>query len=191
MANCQRFNTDIVQSETVRKQSDCWPQGVLGQTLNPVRQLFERLPMSSTATDADARYDYFVKKVWPRIKESGSSGTFPLAPCFTSYLSSVFLPFVLQWFFLLGCLEGYLTESCLFSGCINCCCLWCLILPSTWCKKCWSDYPCMSGNACSLFRSIFAFIHKACRTTLLTWSHDMRCKLRKTYLRCKFGLSAL
>ena len=49
-------------------------QGVLGHVINPVRQLYERIPATEAAADADTRYDHFIKRVWPRIKESGASG---------------------------------------------------------------------------------------------------------------------
>ncbi|KAL3145860.1 hypothetical protein ABBQ38_015229 [Trebouxia sp. C0009 RCD-2024] len=49
-------------------------KGVLGHTLSPVRQLFERIPSSSAAADAENRFQHFKKRVWLRIKESGASG---------------------------------------------------------------------------------------------------------------------
>ncbi|KAL3155972.1 hypothetical protein ABBQ32_012964 [Trebouxia sp. C0010 RCD-2024] len=49
-------------------------KGVLGLTLSPVRQLFERIPSSSAAADAENRFQHFKKRVWLRIKESGASG---------------------------------------------------------------------------------------------------------------------
>ncbi len=49
-------------------------QGVLGHTMNPVRQLFERIASPSAADDAEMRFQHFKKHVWLRIKESGSSG---------------------------------------------------------------------------------------------------------------------
>jgi len=51
-----------------------WLQGVLGHTLSPVRQLFERIASPSAAADAESRFQHFKKHVWLRIKESGSSG---------------------------------------------------------------------------------------------------------------------
>ena len=54
-------------------------QGVLGQALPQLRQLFERLPAASAAADADARFDHFCKYVWPQIKESSAKGADPLA----------------------------------------------------------------------------------------------------------------
>ena len=52
-----------------------WLQGVLGHTLTPVRQLFERIAAPSAAEDAETRFQHFKKHVWLRIKESGSSGS--------------------------------------------------------------------------------------------------------------------
>ncbi|DBA68662.1 TPA: hypothetical protein ACH3X2_013458 [Trebouxia sp. C0005] len=49
-------------------------KGVLGHTLSPVRQLFERIASSTAAADAESRFQHFKKHVWLRIKESGSSG---------------------------------------------------------------------------------------------------------------------
>ena len=49
-------------------------QGVLGHTLSPVRQLFERIPSGSAAADAETRFQHFKKRIWLRIKESGGSG---------------------------------------------------------------------------------------------------------------------
>ena len=51
-----------------------WLQGVLGHTLSPVRQLFERIASPNAAADAESRFQHFKKHVWLRIKESGSSG---------------------------------------------------------------------------------------------------------------------
>ncbi len=51
-----------------------WLQGILGHTLSPVRQLFERIASPSAAADAESRFQHFKKHVWLRIKESGSSG---------------------------------------------------------------------------------------------------------------------
>ena len=49
-------------------------QGVLGGTAAPVRQLFERFSPADAASDAEARFEYFKKPVWLRIRESGSAG---------------------------------------------------------------------------------------------------------------------
>ena len=47
---------------------------MLGHTLSPVRQVFERIPSASAAADAESRFQHFKKRVWLRIKESGASG---------------------------------------------------------------------------------------------------------------------
>ena len=74
-----------------------WLQGVLGHTLSPVRQLFERIASPSAAADAESRFQHFKKHVWLRIKESGSSGNnchflyicrCQVLPCCSSLLDS-------------------------------------------------------------------------------------------------------
>ena len=75
--------------------SCCVGQGVLGHTLNPVRQVFERIPSSSAAADAEARFQHFKKRVWLRIKESGASGLCSFPCCFFTTLTlgnRVFFP---------------------------------------------------------------------------------------------------
>ena len=52
----------------------CCLQGVLSHTLNPVRQMFERIALPAAAEDAEARFQHFIKHTWLRIKETGSSG---------------------------------------------------------------------------------------------------------------------
>ena len=47
---------------------------MLGHTLSPVRQLFERIVSPSAAADAESRFQHFKKHAWLHIKESGSSG---------------------------------------------------------------------------------------------------------------------
>ena len=49
-------------------------QGVLGQALPQLRQLFERLPAASATADADARFEHFCSHVWPQIKEASAKG---------------------------------------------------------------------------------------------------------------------
>lgn len=72
----------------------CVGQGVLGHTLSPVRQVFERIPSASAAADAESRFQHFKKRVWLRIKESGASGVF------SSSSLSYLLPVLRQGFFL-------------------------------------------------------------------------------------------
>ena len=51
----------------------CWLQGILGQALQQLRQLFERLPaVSAAAADADARFDHVCKHVRLQIEESSA-----------------------------------------------------------------------------------------------------------------------
>lgn len=49
-------------------------QGVLGQIIPQVRQMFERLPTATAAADADARFEHFRVNLWPRMKETGAKG---------------------------------------------------------------------------------------------------------------------
>jgi hypothetical protein len=49
-------------------------RGVLGKVLPKVRQTFERFEVKGGASNADdARFDYFVKTMWPRIHASATS----------------------------------------------------------------------------------------------------------------------
>lgn len=50
------------------------PRGALGGVLPRVRQVFEAIAPGSAADDADARFNHFSHKVWPRMKESGATG---------------------------------------------------------------------------------------------------------------------
>lgn len=50
---------------------------MLSDIVPQARQLFERLPLPSDATptsDLEARFQYFVTKTWPRIKEAAHGG---------------------------------------------------------------------------------------------------------------------
>ena len=69
----------------------CVGQGVLGHTLSPVRQVFERIPSASAAADAESRFQHFKKHVWLRIKESGASGLFFFPASFFSQAHLVLL----------------------------------------------------------------------------------------------------
>jgi U3 small nucleolar RNA-associated protein 25 len=67
--------TCVNAAGTVRLLPRC--RGVLGDILPQARQLFERLPLSAEAApgaDADARFEYFKAKVWPRIREAAHGG---------------------------------------------------------------------------------------------------------------------
>ncbi len=39
-----------------------------------VRQVFERFTAASPAVAADARFDFFMRAVWPRVKDSVTRG---------------------------------------------------------------------------------------------------------------------
>lgn len=69
-----RMEEDHKLTISSRLSVDSVLQGVLGQIITPVRQLFERLPASNAASDADKRFEHFCRRVWPRIKENGFTG---------------------------------------------------------------------------------------------------------------------
>ncbi|KAK9090196.1 hypothetical protein Sjap_023373 [Stephania japonica] len=50
-------------------------KGVLPKVLLQVRQIYERFDVSSIIDADDARFDYFVQKVFPKIKDSLQGGT--------------------------------------------------------------------------------------------------------------------
>ncbi|KAI4344436.1 hypothetical protein L6164_011665 [Bauhinia variegata] len=52
----------------------CEYKGVLHKVLPQARQIFERFNVDSIVDADDARFDYFVKKVFPRIKDSDQGG---------------------------------------------------------------------------------------------------------------------
>lgn len=49
-------------------------QGVLARSQGQVQQMFERFEGGSPAEEADARFEHFQRRVWPRIRDSGSGG---------------------------------------------------------------------------------------------------------------------
>ncbi|KAL4619465.1 hypothetical protein ACB092_06G081100 [Castanea dentata] len=53
----------------------CEYKGVLPKVILQVRQIYERFDVDSIADADDARFDYFVKKVFPKIKDSVQGGT--------------------------------------------------------------------------------------------------------------------
>nr|POE48249.1 digestive organ expansion factor like [Quercus suber] len=53
----------------------CKYKGVLPKVILQVRQIYERFDVDSIADADDARFDYFVKKVFPKIKDSVQGGT--------------------------------------------------------------------------------------------------------------------
>ncbi|KAK7329234.1 hypothetical protein VNO77_23386 [Canavalia gladiata] len=52
----------------------CEYKGVLHKVLPEIRQIYERFNVDSIVEADDARFDYFVKKVFPRIKDSDQGG---------------------------------------------------------------------------------------------------------------------
>ncbi|KAL1299604.1 hypothetical protein HN51_044148 [Arachis hypogaea] len=52
----------------------CDYKGVLHKVLPEIRQIYERFHVDSIVDADDARFDYFVKKVFPRIKDSDQGG---------------------------------------------------------------------------------------------------------------------
>eukprot|EP00198_Chlamydomonas_reinhardtii_P002817 XP_001692153.1 predicted protein [Chlamydomonas reinhardtii] len=48
--------------------------GVLGAVVPQVRQLFERFHADSPAAVGDARFEFFMRTIWPRVKDSVSRG---------------------------------------------------------------------------------------------------------------------
>ncbi|XP_004490471.1 protein NUCLEOLAR FACTOR 1 [Cicer arietinum] len=52
----------------------CEYKGVLHKVLPEIRQIYERFNIDSIVDADDARFDYFVKKVFPRIKDSDQGG---------------------------------------------------------------------------------------------------------------------
>ena len=62
------------------------PAGVLGSIVAQVRQLFERVHVSGLESAADDRFGYFVKSVWPRIKESGAKGQLLFIPSYFDFV---------------------------------------------------------------------------------------------------------
>ncbi|KAK4544301.1 hypothetical protein RGQ29_033011 [Quercus rubra] len=53
----------------------CEYKGVLPKVILQVLQIYERFDVDSIADADDARFDYFVKKVFPKIKDSVQGGT--------------------------------------------------------------------------------------------------------------------
>jgi len=61
-------------------------QGVLSAVVPQARQLFERFPCSSPIEAADARFEHFKSKLWPRIRESGNNGQLIFIPRYFDYV---------------------------------------------------------------------------------------------------------
>lgn len=67
------FHRACVNHEGKAKVRCTYP-GVLPHVTVPVRQIFERVPSQSIADSADARFDHFVKHVYPRLRDSLQGG---------------------------------------------------------------------------------------------------------------------
>lgn len=61
-------------------------KGVLPKVLLQVRQMYERFDVTSIAEAADARFDYFTKKVFPKIKDSLQGGTMLFISSYFEYV---------------------------------------------------------------------------------------------------------
>ncbi|KXZ45449.1 hypothetical protein GPECTOR_54g190 [Gonium pectorale] len=62
------------------------PRGVLGAVVPAVRQLFERFPAASPAAAADARFEFFSRAIWPRLKDSVTRGMLLFVPTYFDFL---------------------------------------------------------------------------------------------------------
>ncbi|GFR41586.1 hypothetical protein Agub_g2307, partial [Astrephomene gubernaculifera] len=60
--------------------------GVLSRVVPQVRQLFERFAAASAAEAGDARFEFFSRAVWPRIKDSGAKGLLIFVPSYFDFV---------------------------------------------------------------------------------------------------------
>ncbi|GLC42263.1 hypothetical protein PLESTM_001310300 [Pleodorina starrii] len=60
--------------------------GVLGRVVPQVRQLFERFAAASPAAAGDARFEFFMRLVWPRLKDSVSRGLLLFVPSYFDFV---------------------------------------------------------------------------------------------------------
>ncbi|WCJ42251.1 hypothetical protein M5689_023071 [Euphorbia peplus] len=67
-------------------KSTCEYKGVLSKILLPVRQIYERFDGKSAVEADDARLEYFVKKVFPKIKDSVQGGTMIFMSSYFEYV---------------------------------------------------------------------------------------------------------
>ncbi|CDP17242.1 unnamed protein product [Coffea canephora] len=86
----------------------CLYKGVLPKVLIPVRQIYERFEADSIADVDDARFQYFCKKVFPKIKDSIQGG---IMLCISSYFEFVRLRNFLKSQEALFCLLGEYTKQ--------------------------------------------------------------------------------
>lgn len=64
----------------------CHHKGVLPKVLLPVKQVYERFNATSSDVIDDARFDYFVKKVYPKIKDSIQGGIMLFISCYIDFV---------------------------------------------------------------------------------------------------------
>ncbi|XP_027148863.1 U3 small nucleolar RNA-associated protein 25-like [Coffea eugenioides] len=86
----------------------CLYKGVLPKVLIPVRQIYERFEADSIADADDARFQYFCKKVFPKIKDSIQGG---IMLCISSYFEFVRLRNFLKSQEASFCLLGEYTKQ--------------------------------------------------------------------------------
>ncbi|XP_065849827.1 protein NUCLEOLAR FACTOR 1 isoform X2 [Euphorbia lathyris] len=79
------FNHQCVNYQG-KVRSMCEYRGVLSKVLLPVRQIYERFDVKSTVDADDARLEYFVKKVFPKIKDSVQGGTMVFMSSYFEYV---------------------------------------------------------------------------------------------------------
>ena len=53
----------------------CASQGVLDQlSSHQIRQIFQRFPAQSPASEPEQRLAYFKAQIWPRLRDTGTNG---------------------------------------------------------------------------------------------------------------------
>ncbi|GIL58206.1 hypothetical protein Vafri_13325 [Volvox africanus] len=60
--------------------------GVLSRVVPQVRQLFERFPATSPAAAGDARFEFFMGVVWPRVRDTVSRGLLLFIPSYFDFV---------------------------------------------------------------------------------------------------------
>lgn len=53
-------------------------QGVMGSSSLQIHQVFEKFSSHNPVDDIDRRFEHFKARLWPRIRDSGSSGFGPV-----------------------------------------------------------------------------------------------------------------
>ncbi|KAJ0247889.1 U3 small nucleolar RNA-associated protein [Hirschfeldia incana] len=64
----------------------CEYKGVLEKVLLPVRQIYERFDAESMTQADDARLEYFIKKIFPKIKDSFEGGVMIFIPSYFDFV---------------------------------------------------------------------------------------------------------